>query len=315
MWLLQGVILGDSKLNIDTLNQQFGIEDVVVFDEKTNEQVVVKIHNIYGQAEIMLQGAHLIHWQPVNQHPVIWLSDEAIISHGKSIRGGIPICWPWFGAHVNDSRFPSHGYARTTMFQPVNFDALADGRTKLEFILLENEDTKKLWPFDTELRIEFVLGSSLEINLLTKNNSDERIEISEALHTYFQVDDIRKASITGLDECRYLDKPDNFSIKQQVGPVVINEEVDRIYVDTVSDVSINDPVLDRRILISKQGSHSTVVWNPWKIVADSMGDLGDDGFLNMVCIESANAADNALSIGSGETHCLSVQYSVEKNCI
>jgi glucose-6-phosphate 1-epimerase len=298
-------------MNIESLNNEFAIEKTITFDEKSNGQVVVKINNAYAEAEIMLQGAHLIHWQPVNEEPVIWLSNEAVFAKSRSIRGGVPVCWPWFGAHETENSFPAHGYARTVLWQPVNIEQLSDGRTQLVFKIAENSNIKKYWPHDTELEIQFIIGAELKINLITKNTGSEFIILTEALHTYFNVGDVSKISISGLEGCSYLDKPDNFAIKKQTGMIDINKEVDRVYIDTTADIVITDPVLQRRIVINKESSRSTVVWNPWKAVADKMADLGKNGYLSMVCIESANAASNAFFIAPDDTHSLKVSYSVD----
>ena len=304
--------MSNLKMDVNALNNKFGIDNVVVFDNKSNDQVVVSINNDFAQAEIMLQGAHLIHWQPENEDAVIWLSEDASFEHGKSIRGGVPVCWPWFGAHASDESFPAHGYARTVPWELLNVSQLPDARTQLDFRLIENKKTRQLWPYNTELIITYIIGRDLEISLMTKNLHDKPVELSEALHTYFKVGDVSKISVTGLDACHYLDKTDDFSDKKQVGEIHVADEVDRVYIDTSSEVCIDDPVLNRRIIIKKDGSHSTIVWNPWKAVAAKMGDLGQHGFLNMLCIESANAAVNSLTLDSGESHFLNVKYSVNK---
>jgi len=304
--------LSDLKMDVTALDNKFGIDNVVVFDKKPNDQVVVKITNDFAQAEIMLQGAHLIHWQPVDEEAVIWLSEDALFQHEKSIRGGVPVCWPWFGAHAGNESFPAHGYARTVPWELLDITQLTDGRTQLDFRLIENSKTRQLWSHNTELNITYVIGRDLEINLITRNKGNSPVVLSEALHTYFKVGDVSKVSVTGLDGCHYLDKLEDFADKKQIDAIYVNEEVDRIYIDTSSEVCINDPVLNRRIVIRKEGSNSTVVWNPWKDTAAKMGDLGQDGYLNMLCIESANAAANALSLGAGCTHPLNVKYSVDK---
>jgi D-hexose-6-phosphate mutarotase len=151
----------------------------------------------------------------------------------------------------------------------------------------------------------------LEIELITRNTGVTPITVSEALHTYFQVGDVREIAVNGLDGCEYLDKVDGYKRKQQAGPVTFSGELDRVYLDTVTDCLIDDPGLNRRIRITKRGSRSTVVWNPWSEKAAKMGDLGGDGFLKMVCVESANAADNLVTISSGEEHRLGVIYRLE----
>jgi len=300
--------------DVTLLNKQFGIDKHIIFKESVGRQAVVEIVNSHSTASIMLQGAHLISWVPKGEKPVVWLSKDAKFAQGKSIRGGVPVCWPWFGPHETESSFPAHGFARTVAWDVVETKQLDNDSTQITFQIVQSDDTRKTWPHLCQLQMVFTIGDSLEIELITKNTGSESIIIGEALHTYFAVSDVSKISIQGLDGCEYLDKVDSFKRKQQSGAIKINEEVDRVYLNTTSDCIIEDPDFKRRILISKTSSHSTVVWNPWQENANKMGDLGDDGYLDMVCVESANAAENVVSISSGEEHCLFVKYQVEACC-
>jgi glucose-6-phosphate 1-epimerase len=294
------------------LNDQFGIDNSVVFKEDPEGNVRVEILNSYATASIMMQGAHLISWVPKDEQPVIWLSREAKFSTGKSIRGGIPVCWPWFGPHDSESSFPAHGFARTIPWQIIETRQLENGYTQLVFQIVQSEQTQKSWPYPCELIMTFTIGAELKVELLTRNTGDTAFVIGEALHTYFAVSDASKISINGLDNCTYLDKLDNFQRKIQSGSIEIAEEVDRVYLDTSSTCIINDPGLKRKICINKTASDSTVVWNPWLETANKMGDLGENGHLEMVCVESANAADNVVTVKSGEDHLFTVNYAIEK---
>jgi D-hexose-6-phosphate mutarotase len=284
----------------------------VVFKEDPEGNVRVEILNSYATASIMMQGAHLISWVPKDEQPVIWLSREAKFSTGKSIRGGIPVCWPWFGPHDSESSFPAHGFARTIPWQIIETRQLENGYTQLVFQIVQSEQTQKSWPYPCELIMTFTIGAELKVELLTRNTGDTAFVIGEALHTYFAVSDASKISINGLDNCTYLDKLDNFQRKIQSGSIEIAEEVDRVYLDTSSTCIINDPGLKRKICINKTASDSTVVWNPWLETANKMGDLGENGHLEMVCVESANAADNVVTVKSGEDHLFTVNYAIEK---
>lgn len=293
------------------LNNRFAIPGHVEFEAGPSGLILARIDNHHASAAIALQGCHLISWTPINSEPVIWLSHAASLAPGKSIRGGIPICWPWFGAHPDDDGFPAHGFARTALWQVQETYAMDDGATRISMILPQQQMPAHMWPNATNLECLITVGETLELELNTVNRSEENITLSEALHTYFAVSDVRNISIDGLDGGRYLDKVDNFKPKQQQGPATFSSEVDRIYLDSRDDCLIRDPGLGRRIRISKQGSDSTVVWNPWADKAARMGDLGKDGYLRMVCVESANAADNVVSLTPGAQHRLWVRYSVE----
>ena len=296
---------------ISSLNAISGIPEQVMFREDAGGMTVVEVKNSYSTATIALQGAHVLSWSPVDAHPVIWLSDDARFLPGKSIRGGVPVCWPWFGAHKTESSFPAHGFARTMMWSVVETRTLDNGETRLVFRLAQDESTRDMWPYSTQLECRITVGKTLDIDLVTSNTGNVPVVIGDALHTYFNVADVRQVSIYGLEGCPYLDKLDSFKRKQQSGAVRIDQEVDRIYLESEQDCIIEDPGFARRIKISKRGSHSTVVWNPWAETAASMGDLGESGYLNMVCVETANAAYDIVTIAPGDEHHLWSRYQVE----
>lgn len=296
--------------NLDELNEKFSFPDHVEIKQGPGGQAIVEVKNQRANAEIILQGAHLISWAPEGEEPVVWLSEDAKFAEGKSIRGGVPVCWPWFGPHETDASFPAHGFARTVPWTLTETQQLGEHSTRLVFSIEQSEATKATWPYDCELEMVFLIGQSLEIDLVTKNTGDEAFIIGEALHTYFAVSDAGKISIQGLDECTYLDKVDNYARKQQQGAITIDTEVDRVYLDTSTDCIIEDPGMNRCIRINKTGSRSTIVWNPWEEVANKMGDLGENGYLNMVCVESGNAVENLVTVQPGGQHHLSVKYDV-----
>ncbi len=297
--------------DISALNARYGIPGQLGVQAGAGQLAVVKVANVRATATIALQGAQVVHWSPVGQHPVIWLSGAARFASGKSIRGGIPLCWPWFGPHPTEPAFPAHGFARTSPWEILETQALADGATRIALRLTHTDATRALWPHAAELECHVTVAAALEIDLVTRNTGSESITIGEALHTYFEVSDVRRVRIEGLEECHYLDKVDGGRRRQQAGPVTFVAETDRIYLDTVADCLIDDPGLARRIRIRKRGSRSTVVWNPWIEKAARMGDLGEDGYLHMVCVETANAADDVVTIPPGAEHHLAVRYELE----
>ncbi|MFP5507129.1 MAG: D-hexose-6-phosphate mutarotase [Gammaproteobacteria bacterium] len=300
-----------STLDSAALNARFGIPDHLSFRDAPGGMHVAEVDNAHATASIALQGAHLMTWTPKGAHPVVWLSEQAKLAPGKSIRGGVPICWPWFGPHASEPSFPGHGFARTVPWDLAETQKLANGATRLVFRLPHSDATRAQWPHPSEVEIHMVVGPTLEIDLVTRNTGDAPITVGEALHTYFEVGDVRKVKVHGLDGCPYVDKVDGGARKQQAGPVTIAGEVDRIYLESTADCVIEDPVLGRRIRIAKKGSASSVVWNPWIEKAAKMGDLGDSGYLRMLCVESANADADVVSIPPGAEHHLWVRYSVE----
>jgi len=292
-----------------SLNSRFSLAQLQF--KETNGLIVVEIDNQHASASICLQGAHIMTWAPKGQKPVIWLSQDAKVAPGKSIRGGVPVCWPWFGPHASDAGFPGHGFARTVMWEMIGAKALKDGGTWVAFRLQPTDATRAQWPHPSELVLQVVIGKTLDIDLGTLNTGKQPITIGDALHTYFEIGDIGQTAIHGLDGIAYLDKVDGGAQKQQAGPVSIYQEVDRIYLNTDHDCVIEDTALQRRIRIQKLGSHSTVVWNPWIEKANKMGDLGPDGYRKMLCVESTNAANDTITLAPKAEHHLWVRYSVE----
>jgi len=298
-------------MDLGDLNARFGIENTLVFEPGPGELPVAAVENEAASAVIALQGAQLIRWAPRGEHAVIWLSEAARLAPGKSIRGGVPVCWPWFGPHHTEANYPAHGYARTVSWEVLSTEALGAAQTRLLFRLVESDATRAWWPHDTPLECSITVGQALELELLTRNAGNEPVTIGEALHTYFEVGDVSQVQVLGLEDGEYLDKVDGLRRKTQQGPVSIAGEVDRVYVNSSSPCVISDPVLGRRILIEKRGSESTVVWNPWVEKAEKMGDLGEQGYRHMLCVESGNAADNVLTVAPDAEHRLWVRYSVE----
>ncbi len=300
--------------NLSALNLRFGLSGQIVFKEIPGSLIVMEVTNAHGSATIALQGAHVMSWRPKSEaEPVVWLSRAARFTPGKSIRGGVPVCWPWFGPHATDSKLPAHGFARTVPWEATATRVLDNGATEIALTLVETDQMGTMWPHQTKLSIAITVGARLKIALTTDNLGNEDVVIGEALHTYFQIGDIADIRISGLEAGDYLDKVGGGSVRRrQDGRVVFSAETDRIYLNTEAECVITDPRLKRRIHVTKSGSRSTVVWNPWTEKADKMGDFGLDGWREMVCIESANAAENAVTIKTGSRHTMAVEYWTEK---
>lgn len=295
------------------LNMQFGINGQLGFREDASGLMVVEISNAQATASLCLQGAHLMAWQPKSQAvPVVWLSRDAKLAAGKSIRGGVPVCWPWFGAHASEAGFPGHGYARTVPWQVVETGSEPNGATRLILRLVENEKTRTQWPHSCTLELAVIIGETLRMELTTENTGATDFVIGEALHTYFQISDIGAVRVTGLGGCDYWDKVGGSTLRKQDGAISFSSETDRVYIDTTAECIIEDDKLKRRIHIAKSGSHSTVVWTPWTEKANKMGDMGQpDGWREMVCVESANAIGNTVKVAAGTRHTLIVEYRAE----
>ncbi len=297
--------------DVAELNTRFGIPGALTFSEYAGVGFA-EVTAAHGRATIALQGAQVIAWAPDGEKPVIWLSNDAKFVPGKSVRGGAPVCWPWFGTHASESGYPAHGYARTVPWRVTRAGPLIDGRVRLAFELIENDITRRQWPHASPVELHVTVSNTLELELVTRNAGKKPLTLTEALHTYFAVGDVRKVKVNGLDGAEYLDKVGAAQRRQQIGPVLFTGETDRVYVNTEAECIIDDAEWQRRIHITKSGSHSTVVWNPWIDKAKKMGDMGEDGYLGMVCVESANTAENAVTLAPGAEHRLSVGYRVAK---
>jgi len=273
----------------------------------------IEIDNDYATAKIALQGAHVMVWQPkAQQNPVLWLSNNARYVLGRSIRGGIPICWPWFGAHPTDGTLCPHGFARVMPWQLIDAETVKNGATRLVLQMLEPAESKRQLTYPYLLTITITIGDTLRIDLATTNKADHPFMVGEALHTYFQVSDVASIHIHGLEDALYADKVYNYERRVESNDVRFDSEFDRVYLNTNADCVIHDPGLDRQIRIAKSGSQSTVIWNPWQEKAQQMADMGGpDSWRNMICVETANALENSVVISPNRTHTMSVEYSVE----
>ncbi|MDQ6955933.1 MAG: D-hexose-6-phosphate mutarotase [Mariprofundaceae bacterium] len=297
--------------DISVLNEAWGIEGSLSFKLGKGDMPVIEINNAFAQASIALQGAHILSFQPESASELIWMSEDATFAPKKSLRGGVPICWPWFGPHASDSSLPGHGPARTEAWKPIASKSLADGRTSISLEMQQNEQVKAVCGHPLQVQLHIVVGKSLEITLETKNLGDTSFTLGQALHTYFNISDVRNVHIEGLEGCEYLDKVDGFTRKKQDGAVTISQETDRVYVNTGSQMRIVDEGMKRVIVIRNQGSASAIVWNPWIETAAKMGDLGQDGYLHMLCVETANALDDVVELAAEATYTMATEYSIE----
>ena len=272
----------------------------------------IEVDNEHATAKIALQGAHVMAWQPKSQqHPVLWLSSNARYVQGRSIRGGIPICWPWFGAHPTDGTLCPHGFARVMPWQMIDAETIKNGATRLVFQMLEPEESKRQLTYSFVLTLTITIGETLRMDLATTNNADHPFMVGEALHTYFHVSDVASIHIQGLEDALYADKVINYERRVETSDIRFKSEFDRVYLNTNADCVIHDAGLDREIRISKSGSQSTVIWTPWQEKAEQMADMGaPNEWRSMICVETANALENSVVISPKRTHTLSVEYHV-----
>ncbi len=286
------------------LNQKYGLGNQLIFKEGPGGLVVAEMRNPHGEATVALHGGHILSFRPRDQEPVLWISSQARFETGRAIRGGIPVCWPWFADHPSDKAKPAHGFVRTAVWSVSESETLADESTRLKLSITDSDDTIKLWPHRFRLAIDITVSDILRTKLTATNTDNERFVCGGALHSYFSISSPSYIMIKGLAGCHYLDKVDQFRRKVQEGDVSIENETDRIYLDTTSDCIIEDRGMQRSISVAKKGSLTTVVWNPWIDKAGAMKDFGDDEYKRMVCVETANAATDVVSLSPGQTHTL-----------
>ncbi|HEY9734183.1 MAG TPA: D-hexose-6-phosphate mutarotase, partial [Drouetiella sp.] len=295
--------------SLKKLREQFGIEQMLEFSENEHGAIRANITTETCEAEVYMQGAHLTKWQPAAQKPVLFLSEKSAFEPGKAIRGGVPLIFPWFGAHKNSgdsaAKFPSHGFARTS----TDWVLVAAGRSKDDFMLtfeLTDSDLPRSFGYDEfKLTYKIAVGEELELELIFENHGSKNLQIEEAFHTYFAVSDVEQIELSGLQGTDYLDKTDNFKRKTQTVKILrVDGETDRPYLNSESQVEIDDRGWHRKILIDKLNSNSTVVWNPWQAQTAKLTDMEPDGWRKMICIETANIDENTVAVPPGTHHAM-----------
>ncbi len=266
----------------------------------------VQVYTPQAAGTVYMQGAHVAAWKPAGFDEVLWMSHKSMFEAGKAIRGGVPVCFPWFGPRPDA---PVHGVARLMTWELESIRQEAGGVTVV-LALRADDFSRKYWPQEFLLRQRVTFGAELTMALELTNTGTVPLAVDEALHTYFAVGDVRQARVKGLAGVRYLDKMDGAKEKTQAGDITITGETDRVYLDTSGPVTIEDPAKRRRITIAKEHSLATVVWNPWVAKAKAMPDFGDDEWPGMICVETCNVGRHALSVGAGQTHLMTARIAV-----
>ena len=294
-------------MSVNALNQQFGIANVLRFVEAADNMPIIEITGVDASARIAVQGAQVLEWQPAGAQPVLWISRAAVYQAGKGVRGGVPICWPWFGA--GEAGKPAHGFVRTRMWQVRATEQTADG-VVVKLGIVDNAETRAIWDYAFDLELVVTAGKTLTMALVTKNTGNVPFTITDALHTYFHVGDIAQTIVQGLDKTSYLDKVLDFTEHIQQGDVIFSGETDRVYVNTQATCVINDTAQHRSIHIAKSGSDTTVVWNPWIEKEKGFADMAAGEYQQMLCVETCNAANDTITVVPQQTHHLVAMVSM-----
>ena len=257
--------------------------------------------------EVYDQGAQVTRWAPRGADPVLYVSTALHLAPGRAIRAGVPVCWPWFGPGRGGGMEPMHGFVRTAQWELVARDD-RDDATTLTHRITSEDATSPHWPHRYTAELTARLGDILEISLTTTNTGDAPFDVEEALHAYLVVGDVHRAEVEGLDGKSFFDKVTGAE-RSQRGLLTFAGETDAVF-RTSDPVTLHDPALHRRVVVTTEGASNIVVWNPWRDKAAEVPDIGDDDWQRFVCIEGANAFENAVALAPGESHTMTYRLEV-----
>jgi glucose-6-phosphate 1-epimerase len=296
---------------VQELSGQFSVPDRVSFVKGDGGMTRVVLSTPRSEAHVYLHGAHVSHFARTGERPVLFMSKQSLFQVDKAIRGGVPLCFPWFGPRAAHPESPMHGFARTSEWAVESTSGKGD-TTTVTLVLKSSPETQKLWPHNFLARYTITLSDTLALALEVVNTGQSPITFEEALHTYFTISNIKDITIEGLGGVDYIDKTDGMAVKTQGSkPMKLAEETDRIYLPTSAANTIRDPGLKRRIVNSKENSDTTVVWNPWTAKAKAMADFGDDEWLTMICIETCNVNKHAITLNAGASHMMKATIATQ----
>jgi glucose-6-phosphate 1-epimerase len=291
---------------MEQLNREFAIPGVVRIARGNGSLPKILIETKAATAEIYLYGAQVTSWVPAGADEVLFVSEKSHWEAGRAIRGGIPICFPWFRAKADDKSAPSHGFVRTKEWRIESISAEAEDSVRVCLSTESDESTRRWWPFDFRLDYRITVGAKLRLELVMKNSGQSALRFEEALHSYFKVGDVEQVRVRGLDGAIFLDNREGNREKIQRGDVVLLRQTDNAYANANGMAEIIDPLLGRTLKTEKLGSNSTIVWNPWSDGASSMADLSEHEWRQMLCVEGGNILTSAVSLDPGQSHSMAI---------
>jgi glucose-6-phosphate 1-epimerase len=297
--------------DVASLNRFYSRYKRIYFEEGPGGFPLAKIRTEKASATVAMYGGQLVSYKPAHaEHDLFYLSEQAIYQQGKAIRGGVPLCWPWFGDDPEGEGRQAHGFVRN-MFWELLDTRIYDEVVHATFGMESTKLTKKnWWQHDFKLQKKLTIGEDLTIELTTENCGNKPLTLSEALHSYFLIGDVDQVAVCGLDGTDYLDKTQGFAQLRQEHDVTIDKEYDSIFIEAPNSAIIHDPVLSRKINIQHDGAENFVIWNPWDKAAN-MADLPDEDYKKFICVETANALANTIRVEPGKTHTMKVQYDIK----
>lgn len=293
------------------LDRQAGIPGVARVSVGNGGLARVQITGPFGDGEMYLHGAHVTSWKPAGNDEVLFVSTKSRWEEGQAIRGGIPICFPWFRGKLDDLHAPAHGFVRTKMWQLESIIENENG-VAVTMFTQSDERTRNWWRGEFRLVHRVTFGSELRLELVCMNTGTTPFRFEEALHTYNRIANIQDARLQGLDGVSYLDNTESNKEKTQHGDVTIASPTDSAYRNTQSEVALLDPNKKRRIRLRKEYSLSTVVWNPWNEGAARLKDLGDGEWRQFLCVEASNILDAAINLAPGQEHRMAAVLTIER---
>jgi len=287
--------------SVDELRNRFTLPGLAEVQSGRNGLPCVQITSAHATGTMYLHGAHVTSWAPAGGNDVLFVSEQARYEDGRAIRGGIPVCFPWFGALAGRPDAPAHGCVRTKSWQLDAVEDTPDG-VRVSMSTASDAETRRDWPFDFRLAARVTFGASLAFDLAVDNTGGTPFTFEEALHTYYRVGNVQTARVRGLEGIRYLDTLDQHRERAADDAIVFGSEVDRIYLGTAQPIRLDDLALGRHFRIETANSSTTVVWNPWIRKARSLADLGDDEWRHFVCVETCNVSPRPVPLGPGARH-------------
>jgi glucose-6-phosphate 1-epimerase len=300
-------------MTISTLNEQFGKSKQIEFSTTKGDLPIVTLTNQYATAAVSLYGAQVLSYIPKGEPDVLWMSNKSLFQEGKAIRGGIPICFPWFGPNPSDSKKPQHGFARLSSWAVKTATITAEGTISITLQLKDSAATKALWAFSFTAEIIVTIDTKLTLTLRCTNDDDKPFDYSDALHSYFNVSDIDNITIEGLKNATYFPAGIDTGIEQHEELLAITKEENRRYLNHTQTCIVADKGYKRKIIVGKSGSKTTVVWNPGADTTKTMSDMSPDGYKTFICVEAANAFNDLIKLSPGEQFNLTtiIQSTVE----
>jgi len=293
------------------LDRRFRVPGVATVGEGNGGLARVRITSPLAEGEMYLHGAQVTSWKPKGCEEVLFLSTKSRWQDGQAIRGGIPICFPWFRGKADDAHAPPHGFVRTKQWQMESISE-NDAGVAVSMYTESDEQTRRWWPAEFRLAYRVVFGSELTLELTCANTGTTPLRFEEALHTYNRVADVGGVRVHGLDSVHFLDHTNRDIEKTQHGDVVVAAPTDSAYLNTKGDVDVLDAPMGRRIRLCKANSLGTVVWNPWREGAAAMHDLGEGEWQQFICAEASNIMAAAVELAPKQEHKMTAVLSVAK---